>query len=326
MSSLLAIGDIYSARAAAGAPAEDTGVRAGQGAAHDIRAGRRQAVTVLRTRSAVRPVSRDERDEALALCARDVAANVFVAARVIEGALDTRYGTLLGHRREGVLDGLCWASANVVPVATDAESTVAFAERIRRWRSRCASILGPKDLVTSLWTALEPSWSPVRAVRSEQPLMGTTTPPSALGIPLDPRVRLARPDEVDLVLPAAAHMFTREIGYPPFTGSARGYRSALLALVDQGHTYVVVEDGRVVFKADVGSVALGCAQVQGVWLAPDQRGRGLSVPAMASVVELVMNDLAPWVTLYVNDFNLPARSAYHRIGMRDIGVFSTVLL
>ncbi len=281
---------------------------------------------MLRTRSAVRPVSRDERDEALALCARDVAANVFVAARVIEGAIDSRYGTLLGHRRDGVLDSLCWASANVVPVATDTESTAAFAERIRKWRGRCASILGPKDLVTSLWAALEPVWSPARAIRTDQPLMGTTTPPSALGIPVDTRVRLARPDEVDLVLPAAAHMFTREIGYPPFTGSSRGYRAALQALIERGHTYVVVEGGRVVFKADIGSVALGCAQVQGVWLAPDLRGRGLAVPAMAAVVELVMNDLAPWVTLYVNDFNGAARATYHRIGMRDIGVFSTVLL
>ena len=281
---------------------------------------------MLRTRSAVRPVTRDERDAALALCARDVAANVFVAARLDEGALDTRYGTLLGHHRDGVLDALCWASANVVPVATDPESTAAFAERIRRWRGRCASILGPRDLVASLWSALEPSWSPARAIRSEQPLMGTTTPPSTLGIQPDPRVRLARRDEVDLVLPAAAHMFTREIGYPPYTGSSRGYRSALLALIEHGHTYVIVEDDRVIFKADVGSVALGCAQVQGVWLAPDLRGRGLAVPAMAAVVELVMHDLAPWVTLYVNDFNTAALATYHRIGMGDIGVFSTVLL
>lgn len=281
---------------------------------------------MLRTRSAVRPVSRDERDDALALCARDVPANVFVAARILEGALDTRFGTLLGHRRDGVIDALCWASVNVVPVASDPESSAALAERIRRWRGRCASILGPKDLVASLWSTLETTWSPARAIRTNQPLMGTTTPPSVLGIPLDPRVRPARPSEVDRVLPAAAHMFTHEIGYPPFTGSARGYRSALLALIERQHTYVIVEGGRVIFKADVGSVALGCAQVQGVWLAPDLRGQGLAEPAMAAVVELVMNDLAPWVTLYVNDFNTAARATYRRIGMRDIGVFSTVLL
>ncbi|MGL5851834.1 MAG: GNAT family N-acetyltransferase, partial [Phycicoccus sp.] len=32
------------------------------------------------------------------------------------------------------------------------------------------------------------------------------------------------------------------------------------------------------------------------------------------------------VTLYVNDFNLPARATYDRLGFRQVGEFSTVLL
>jgi uncharacterized protein len=35
--------------------------------------------------------------------------------------------------------------------------------------------------------------------------------------------------------------------------------------------------------------------------------------------------LAPWVSLYVNDFNLPARRLYERLGMREVGILSTVL-
>ena len=127
-------------------------------------------------------------------------------------------------------------------------------------------------------------------------------------------------------MPAAAHMFEGEIGYPPYTGSGTAYRSALLALIDRGHTYVVVEDGQVIFKADVGSLALGCAQLQGVWLAPHLRGRGLAVGLMASVVEQVMATRAPWVTLYVNDFNASARATYAKVGFDEVGSFATVLL
>ena len=47
---------------------------------------------------------------------------------------------------------------------------------------------------------------------------------------------------------------------------------------------------------------------------------------MASVVEQVMADTAPWVTLYVNDFNLAARATYARVGFEDVGMFTTVLL
>ena len=127
-------------------------------------------------------------------------------------------------------------------------------------------------------------------------------------------------------MPAAAHMFTAEIGYPPYTGSGHAYRSALLSLIDRQHTYVVIEDDEVIFKADVGSVALGCAQIQGVWLAPRLRGHGLAVPAMAAVVEQVMAARAPWVTLYVNDFNTSARATYAHVGFEDVGTFTTVLL
>jgi predicted GNAT family acetyltransferase len=281
---------------------------------------------VLRTRSPVRPLSLADRDAALALCAHDLPRSVFVAARILEGARSGSLGSVLGHRNEGALTSLCWSSANIVPVATTEENRPLFAERVRRWRGRCASVFGPREEVEGLWQHLEPHWGSARAVRVRQPLLVAHRPPSALGVPLDPRVRPARPDEVELVLPAAEHMFTAEIGYPPYSGSGRGYRASLAALVARGHTYVVVEGGEVVFKTDIGSLALGAAQLQGVWLAPRLRGQGLAVPMLASVVEQVMAGPAPLVTLYVNDFNLAARATYEHLGFARVGDFSTVLL
>lgn len=281
---------------------------------------------MLRTRNPVHALSASDRDAALEVCSRDLAANVFVAARLLEGVLTTQPGTVLGHKVDGRLQSLCWSSANLVPVEADDQSLAWFADRVRRWRRHCASILGPADQVTELWRLLQPTWGPARAVRTAQPLMSMMELPSSIGVELDPRVRPARLDEVDLVMPAAAHMFEGEIGYKPYTGSGAAYRQALLALIERGHTFVVVEDGAVVFKADVGSVALGCAQIQGVWLAPHLRGQGLATALMASVVEQVMQTRARWVTLYVNDFNTSARATYRGVGFVDVGTFSTVLL
>ena len=60
-------------------------------------------------------------------------------------------------------------------------------------------------------------------------------------------------DRLDLVLPAAEHMFTAEIGYPPYRGNDRGYRASLSSLAARGHTFVVLEKGRVViFGAGAG--------------------------------------------------------------------------
>ena len=94
-------------------------------------------------------------------------------------------------------------------------------------------------------------------------------------------------------MPAAAAMFTEEIGYPPYWGSRQVYRQGIESLIRQGHTFVRVDDGEVVFKADVGSVALGVAQIQGSG-SRRNGGQGLAGPAMATVVERVQAEIAEW--------------------------------
>ena len=280
---------------------------------------------MLRTRSAVRALTTADRDQALEVCARDTRTNVFVAARILEGGLATFPGAVLGYAEGSGLQAICWVSANLVPVGCDGPALAAFATTMRRWRHHCSSVFGPSDTVLPLWEALRPTWGEPRAVRAHQPMLATAGPLSS-DTPQDPRVRLARFDEVDLVMPAAASMFTEEIGYPPYRGSGQLYRQGVASLIRQGHTFVRVDDGEVVFKADIGSVAFGVAQVQGVWVAPRWRGQGLAVPAMAAVVEQVRAEIAAVVTLYVNDFNTPARATYARVGFTDIGSFATVLI
>lgn len=286
----------------------------------------RHAVSVLRTHSPVRALTVADHDDVLAVCARDPRANVFVSARVLEGALVTAPGSVLGFEVGGDLEAVCWAAANLVPVGCDVEATQAFAAKVRKWRRQCASLFGPADMVLGLWNELSGSWGTPRALRRHQPLMELDVTPSSAGVATDPAVRRARPDEVDLVMPAAAAMFTEEIGYPPYWGSGTAYRQGIAGLIGRGHTFVRVEGGQVVFKADVGSVGLGVAQIQGVWVAPAWRGQGLAEPAMAAVAEMVMADVAPVVTLYVNDFNAAARATYRGVGFTEVGAFATVLL
>ena len=193
-------------------------------------------------------------------------------------------------------------------------------------RRQVASIFGPSPQVTGLWDRLGPGWGPVRAVRSHQPLLTTSTKPSTLGLELDERVRPARPAEVDIVLPAAAHMFTEEIGYPPFYGSDRGYRASIANLIRAGHTFVKVEDGEVVFKADVGSLALGCARCKASGCTRGCAVRASRCRRWPASWSRCSTGAADEVSLYVNDFNVAARATYDRCGFREVGAFTTVLL
>jgi len=88
---------------------------------------------------------------------------------------------------------------------------------------------------------------------------------------------------------------------------------------------VVTVDGAVVFKADIGALWEGIAQVQGVWVHPAWRGRGLGTAAMAGVVEQIRAGTASAVSLYVNDYNTSARRVYEKVGFRPAGTYATIL-
>ena len=269
----------------------------------------------------------DDRDVAwvLEILNRDPVANVFVASRVESAGLQPwRLGAeMWAHTADGQLPALCYAGANLVPVNGDDAALRAFAERARRQGRRCSSIVGPAALVAPLWRLLEPAWGPARDVRPSQPLMMVT---QRSAVAPDPSVRRVRLDEIDVLLPASIAMFTEEVGISPVAGDGGAlYRARVTELVQAGRSFARIDDGRVVFKAEVGAVTSQACQIQGVWVEPALRGRGLSVAGMAAVVDECLRSIAPSVSLYVNDFNTPARRSYERVGFHDVGVFASVL-
>ena len=279
---------------------------------------------MLRT-SSLRVLDGRDRHDVLALCDRDPIANVFVASRVLAlGADSWRLGAeLWGHLVGGRLDAVCHAGANLVLVEAGPEAVHAFAERARRLGRRCSSMVGPAASTALLWQLLEPAWGPARDVRPDQPLMAIAGPPP---VAADPLVRPVRSDEVDRLLPAAIAMFTEEVGVSPLEGDGGSlYRARVSELVAAGRAFARFERGEVVFKAEIGAVTPRVCQVQGVWVAPERRGEGLSVGGMAAVVEQARASFAPVVSLYVNAYNTAARAAYRHVGFTERGTFMSVL-
>ena len=255
----------------------------------------------------------------------DPVADVFVASRVQAVGLDPARlgGEMWGYAVDGRLTALCHAGANLVPVQADEEAVAAFADRARRLGRRCASIVGERAAVAALWHELEPAWGPAREVRDPQPLMAISKAPA---VAADPLVRRVQMSELDVLVPACVAMFTEEVGVSP-VGSDGGasYRARIADLVRSGRAFARIDDGRVVFKAEIGSSSAAACQVQGVWVPPDLRGRGLAAPGMATVAEVARREIAPVVSLYVNDFNEAARATYRRVGFTDVGAFMSVL-
>jgi predicted GNAT family acetyltransferase len=266
-----------------------------------------------------------DRAEVLALCASDPISNVFVESRIRALGLDPgRLGAQVwGHAPEGRLISVCYAGANLVPVNATTDAIAAFAERAIRQGRRCSSVVGPAAAVSDLWARLGSSWGPPRDIRPSQPVMAIEGPPA---VRPDPAVRRVRPDELEILMPACIAMFTEEVGVSPIgADGGAAYRARVSELIRSGRAFARIENGRVIFKAEVGAVTPQACQVQGVWVRPDSRGRGLAAPGMAAVVEASRRSISPVVSLYVNDYNHPARATYTRAGFREVGRFMSVL-
>src|SRR5262249_37173503 len=262
-----------------------------------------------------------------ALCDRDPVVNVFVSSRVHEAGLELARlgGQVWGYQPGGQLISLCYVGANMVPVAATSEAVAAFAGRARLMGRRCSSIVGPATAVRDWWGALRPSGGPGREVRASQPVMEISRRPL---VPPDPLVRRVRRAELDILLPASVAMFTEEVGVSPLgPDGGAAYRARVREPIDAGRAYARGGGGRggVIFKAEIGSVTRHACQVQGVWVRPELRGRGLAEAGMAALVNDALRRVAPVVSLYVNDYNRPARAAYRRVGFTQTATFASVL-
>ena len=277
------------------------------------------------TAGVLRVLSPRDLDSVMQVLAKNPIAHCFVASRVKGSGLDPWRlgGELWGWSEDGELVSLLYLGANLVPVETTTAARTAFAERLRRIGRRCSSIVGPADDVNELWPLIADSWGPTREVRAVQPLL-VMDGDSAI-IP-DYSVRQVHESEIDILVPACVAMFTEEVGVSPTSGGGGdAYRARILELIRMGRAYARIDNGKVIFKAEIGAIGDGVCQVQGVWVAPEFRGLGLGVPGMASVVALARRQAAPVVSLYVNDYNTAARRLYERVGFRDAGTLTTIL-
>lgn len=253
----------------------------------------------------------------------DPVSSCMLAARVeARGADPTAIGGEIWSTG-ALADSLCFVGTTIIPLAGGPEATRLFAERAIEQHRICPSLVGPADVVLDMWCHLDPVWGPAREVRACQPLLAMLDAPACA---VDPAVRQVRAEELDQYLNASIQMFIGEMGVDPRNGDGgRGYRRRVAGLIEAGRAWARFEDGRVIFKAEIGSQSLSVSQIQGVWVDPEFRGRGLGTAGVAAVAAAVHRS-GRIPSLYVNSFNEVARASYARAGFTRIGTFATVLV
>jgi uncharacterized protein len=251
-------------------------------------------------------------DQILEFCAHDPVERVF-----LEDVARRRLGrfTAFADNGRGHLTALCHVGATVVPSGRDCGR---FADVAARGRARM--IIGDEQAVGELWDELADRMPTPRDDRPGQPVYSISSPPP----PGDTGLRRARATDFDVLLPACAAAHEEEIGVDPLARDPESFRWRTRAQIEEGRSWLWVERGTILFKAEASAWTPSAVQVQQVWVDPPARHQGYARRGMRDLCRLLLEQV-PTVCLFVRPENAPAIRLYEAIGMQRHGAYRSLI-
>ena len=251
------------------------------------------------------------RDQVLAFCAENPIERVFLEDVARRGL--GRFLAVAG--KDGALSALCHAGANLVPSGIGCS---AFAAAAADASSRM--IIGEAGAVTELWEAARHKLPEPREDRPHQPVYAIDEPP----LPGETGLRPATPRDLDRLVPACAAAHELELGIDPLARDPDSFRWRTAAQIDEGRSWLWVEDDVVLFKAEASAWTPQAVQIQQVWVDPEARGHGYGARGLRDLCRRLL-ETTPNVTLFVRTENAPAIALYETIGMNRALEYRSIL-
>jgi uncharacterized protein len=242
-------------------------------------------------------------DQILGFCAEAPIERVF-----LEDIARRGLGRFTALADDGRLVALCHVGANVVPSGLRCG---AFASAAVRGSPRM--IIGEEHAVGDLWDEAAAALPAPRDDRPGQPVYVLDAAPE----PGETGLRRARLDDLDLLVPACAAAHREEIGIDPLRRDPDGFRWRTRAQIEEGRSWIWVEDGVIRFKAEASAWTPSAVQLQQVWVDPAVRNRGNGRRGMLDLCRLLLGRV-PAVCLFVRPENAAAIRVYEGVGMRRL--------
>ena len=211
-------------------------------------------------------------------------------------------GTLYGCRNEqGELEGVALIGhATLIETSTD-RALQAFADLARKC-SRTHMIMGETQRLQEFWAHyFEDGRGMNRAYRE---LLLELRWPIEVKAAV-PGLRPATSGDLDLIVPVHAQMAFEESGVDPLDQDPIGFRDRCARRIKQGRTWVWIECGELVFKADLISQTPDVTYLEGVWVSPEKRSEGWGTRCLSQITRSLLMK-APSVCVFVNEENLAA--------------------
>jgi predicted GNAT family acetyltransferase len=274
--------------------------------------------------AAVQMLAGEHKDEALQFLASRPVHTVAMASFICDNGMDSplNRGSFYGCRdAEGRLVGVALIG-HATLVETDSDEALAAFARVARNCTRTHVMVGERQIIERFWQHYAQGGRSPRLMCRE--LLMEQRWPVQVREPV-PGLRLATPDELEQVMTVQGQMAFEESGVNPMEADPEGFRLRCLRRIEQGRVWIWTEEGRLIFKADIVSETSEVKYIEGVWVAPEQRGRGYGLRCLSQLTRELLARTAA-VTLLVNERSSEAVAFYRRAGYKLRSQYDTIFL
>jgi uncharacterized protein len=138
-------------------------------------------------------------------------------------------------------------------------------------------------------------------------------------------LRLATLDDLHLVAPVHAAMAEAESGINPLETDRKGFLQRCARRISKNRVWVLVEDDKLIFKADTQAETDEMVYLEGVYTSPEIRGTGLARQCFTQLCELLLRKTRS-ICVLVNEDNEKAHAFYRICGFKLISNYDTIFL
>lgn len=249
-----------------------------------------------------------------------VVMNGFIRDNGLESPLNR--GTFYGCRNQnGKLEGV-GLLGHAIFLDSGSENVLRVLAGIAQGCANTHMIMGEDETVQTFWEYYAPGGQLPRLFSREMLL--ELTPPLRTFAPV-PDLRRATRDDLSLVASVHAALAFEESGVNPLKVDPDGFQARCRRRIDQGRIWIWVEDGRVMFKADVISDTPEAVYIEGVYVNPNKRGKGYGSRCLSQMSAELLGRTRS-ITVLVNERQREARRFFQTVGFVSRGMHQTIFL
>jgi len=133
-------------------------------------------------------------------------------------------------------------------------------------------------------------------------------------------LRPATGEDLERVVQAQAAMAFETSGVDPLKKDPVGFRQRYLRRIDKKRVWVVIENGRLIFKTDIISDTPQASYIEGVYVRPEERGKGLGRRYVAALGRILL-ERTNAIYLFVENKDTRTKSFYSNLGFTVSGQY-----